>query len=156
MKAHRCRGKLVIATALAAVLALATPAAAVTSTTTVTAAPQSTVANSPVHLQATVSCASDPSGGLGVTFFDGGTLLTTVPVAANGQTDYTAAFAAGTHTITAVYNGNGTCDASNGTTTVEVTSSPTPPGTPFGLCLLACGGLINFTTGDINIHNTIH
>ncbi|MEU0009245.1 Ig-like domain-containing protein [Streptomyces sp. NPDC006314] len=134
MRTTRDRGMLVTATALAAVLGLASPAAAVPSSTTVTATPQSTTAGSPVHLQATVTCASDPSGGLGMTFFDGGDLLVTVPVAPNGQADYTATFPAGSHTITAAYNGNGTCDASHSTTTVEVTTAPTPPGPVPGAC----------------------
>ncbi|MFB7779510.1 Ig-like domain-containing protein [Streptomyces bauhiniae] len=155
MRSIRCRGKLVVAAALAAVLGLASPAAAVASTTTVTATPQSTTEGSPVHLQATVVCSSDPSGGLGVTLFDGATELTTVPVGADGHADYTTTFTAGTHNITAAYNGNGDCDASNGTTTVQITSAPTPPTpTPSG-CLLLCG-LFGFATGDINIHNNIN
>ncbi|MEV0415005.1 hypothetical protein AB0I68_30480 [Streptomyces sp. NPDC050448] len=46
------------------------------------------------------------------------------------------------------------CDASSSTTTVQVTSAPVPPGPVPGFCLLACGGLINFTTG--NISNYVH
>ncbi|MET7320231.1 Ig-like domain-containing protein [Streptomyces sp. NPDC005549] len=120
-----------------------------------TAIPQSTEVNTPVQLAATVDCPSDPTGGLGVTFFDGSDLLDTVPVNANGQATYTATFAStGTHTITAAYNGNADCDASNSTTTVQVTATPTPPDPDPGLCLLACGGLINFNVGDIT--NTIN
>jgi hypothetical protein len=155
VRSIRCRGKLVVAAALAAVLGLASPAAAVASTTTVTATPQSTTEGSPVHLQAMVACSSDPSGGLGVTLFDGSTELTTVPVGADGRADYTTTFTAGTHNIIAAYNGNGDCDASNSATTVQVTSAPTPPAPiPTG-CLLLCG-LFGFTTGDINIHNNIN
>ncbi|MFE0349047.1 Ig-like domain-containing protein [Streptomyces griseoluteus] len=157
MRSIRCRGKLVVAAALTAVLGLASPAAAVASTTTVTATPQFTTAGSPVHLQALVTCSSNPSGGLGVTFFDGSTELPTVPVGADGQAGYTTTFTPGTHTITATYNGNGNggCDASHSTTTVQVTSAPTPPiPTPTG-CLLLCG-LFGFATGDINIHNNIN
>ncbi|MER7690943.1 Ig-like domain-containing protein [Streptomyces sp. NPDC097610] len=145
------RGKLVIATALAAVLGVATPAEAVASGTTVVVTPQSPTVGTPVQLTATVTCTGDPSGGLGMTFFDGSNLLNTVPVAADGQAIYSTTFSTvGTHTITAAYNGNGTCDASNGTTTVQVTTTPTQPP---GLCLLACGGLIGFNVGDIN--NTV-
>ena len=89
-----------------------------------------------------------------MTFFDGGDLLDTVPVNANGQAGYTATFTtAGSHTVTAAYNGNAQCDASSSTTTVQVTSAPKPPAPTPGFCLLACGGLINFSVGDIN--NTI-
>ncbi|MFF9868167.1 Ig-like domain-containing protein [Streptomyces sp. NPDC013953] len=87
---------------------------------------------------ATVDCPAVPAGGLGVTFFDGSDLLGTVPVQANGQASYTATFAtAGSRSITAAYNGNEDCDAHNDTTTVQVTSAPTPPA---GFCLLVCGG----------------
>lgn len=150
------RGRLVVATALAAVLGLASPAWAVSSSTTVTATPQSAEVGAPVQLAATVDCPADPTGGLGVTFFDGGDLLDTVPVNANGQAGYTATFTtAGSHTITAAYNGNAECDASNNTTTVQITSTPTPPTPTPGFCLLACGGLINFSTGNINNPVTI-
>lgn len=149
------RGRLVVATALAVVLGLASPAWAVPSSTVVTATPQSAEVGAPVQLAATVDCPADPTGGLGVTFFDGGDLLDTVPVNANGQASYTATFATvGSHSITAAYNGNAECDASSNTTTVQVTAVPTPPGQTPGFCLLACGGLINFSVGDIN--NTVN
>ncbi|MFE3791853.1 Ig-like domain-containing protein [Streptomyces goshikiensis] len=154
MRITRGRGNLVVITALAAVVGLASSAAAVASNTTVTATPQTTTAGSPVQLHASVGCESDPGGGLGVTFFDGGNLLVTVPVNASGQADFSTSFTVGTHTITAAYNGNETCDASSSTTTVEATSASTPPSTTPGWCLLACGGLINFSTG--NITNYIH
>ncbi|WP_381790600.1 Ig-like domain-containing protein [Streptomyces niveus] len=149
------RGRLVVATALAAVLGLASPAWAVPSSTTVTATPQSAQVGASVQLAATVDCPADPTGGLGMTFFDGTVQLDTVPVNANGQASYNTTFStAGSHTITAAYNGNSGCDASNSTTTVQVTSAPTPPGPNPGFCLIACGGLINFSTGDIN--NTVN
>ncbi|MFC9154642.1 Ig-like domain-containing protein [Streptomyces bauhiniae] len=153
------KARLTVAAALAAVLGLASPAWAVPSSTTVTASPQSTAVNSPVQLLATVDCPSDPTGGLGVTFFDGSDLLDTVPVNANGQASYTASFTTtGSHTITAAYNGNTDCDASNSTTNVQVTAAPTPPDPTPGFCLLACGGLINFSVGDItnNINTSGH
>ncbi|WP_457462971.1 Ig-like domain-containing protein [Streptomyces sp. TE5632] len=139
--------------AIAAVVGLATPAAAaVPSSTTVTASPSAASVGAPVELTATVTCSADPSGGLGVTFFDGGDILDTVPVGTDGQAEYTTAFATpGTHTITAAYNGNEDCFASNSETTVAVSTAPVPPTPPgSGSCLLACGGLINFTVGDIN------
>ncbi|KIF78977.1 hypothetical protein QR77_19020 [Streptomyces sp. 150FB] len=90
-----------------------------------------------------------------MTFFDDSTLLDTVPVNANGQASYTTTFTTvGSHTITAAYNGTAECDASNNTTTVQVTSAPTPPDPTPGFCLLVCGGLINFSVGDIN--NTVN
>lgn len=161
MRITQRRGKLVIATALAAVLGLASPAWAVPSSTTVTASPQSAEVGTAVQLQATVDCPADPTGGLGVTFFDGGNELGTAPVNANGQAGQTATFTTvGTHTITAAYNGNAECDASNNTTTVQVTPVPNPPSPTPGFCLLACGGLINFSVGDItnnvNISKRLH
>jgi hypothetical protein len=146
------RGKLVMGAALAAVLGLASPAAAVGSTTTVTVTPVSTTVGGVVRLQATVACASDPSGGLGVTFFDGANQLDTVSVGADGQAGQFALMTtAGTHTITAAYNGNGACDASSSTATVEVRAAATPPGQdPW--CPLTCGALISITEGDIYNH----
>lgn len=142
---------------MAAVLGLASPAWAVSSNTTVTATPQSAAVGTSVQLAATVDCAADPTGGLGVTFFDGSDLLDTVPVNANGQAGYTASFTtAGSHTITAAYNGNTECDASSNTTTVQVTSAPNPPGPTPGFCLIACGGLVNFSVGNINNPVTIN
>ncbi|MDV9187443.1 Ig-like domain-containing protein [Streptomyces sp. SR27] len=148
-------GTLVAAAALAAVIGLATPAAAVDSSTTVQASPSTTTVGNPATLTATVACAEDPSGGLGVTFWDGPDVLDTIAVNSSGQATYTATFnVTGTHTITAAYNGNTGCDASSNTTTVTVTQTPAPP-TP-GPCLLLCGGpgLFNFSTG--NIHNEVN
>ncbi|MGW6746636.1 Ig-like domain-containing protein [Streptomyces sp. NPDC055025] len=142
--------------ALAAVVALASPAAAaVPSSTAVQATPSAAAVGESVVLSATVSCTADPSGGLGVTFFDGSDLLTTVPVGADGQASYPTSFStAGSHTITAAYNGNADCGASNAETTVVVSEAPVPPMPPIRYCLLACGGLINFSAG--NIHNEIN
>ncbi|MET9888175.1 Ig-like domain-containing protein [Streptomyces sp. NPDC006430] len=141
-------------TAALAVMAFASPAAAaVPSTTTVQASPSTVTAGQSVDLTATVTCAGDPSGGLGMTFYDGAAVLTTVPVGANGTSAYTANFTStGSHTITAAYNGNDNCNASNNTTKIEVSAAPAPPTTP-GMCLL-CNGLINFTVS--NIHNEVN
>ncbi|WP_432747360.1 Ig-like domain-containing protein [Streptomyces sp. JH002] len=138
--------------ALVMVFALGTPAAALEpSSTTVTASPATATVGSPVTLTATVSCSQDPSGGLGVTFFDGPDLLATVPVGSDGVATYSTTFATeGAHTITAAYNGNDVCAASNDETTVVVSAAPVPPTPPFGWCALVCGSLINFTVGDIN------
>ncbi|MFB8774878.1 Ig-like domain-containing protein [Streptomyces broussonetiae] len=143
--------------ALTLVLAAASSAVAAPSATTVTASPASAAVGSPVQLTASVSCGSDPGGGLGVSFFDGGDLLDTVPVA-GGVAAYSTVFtASGSHTITAAYNGNDACDASSATVTVTVSPAAPPPSTPPslglpGLCLLACGGGIGFTVGDIRNH----
>lgn len=145
--------------ALAAVVGLASPAAAaVDSTTTVTASPSAANVGVPVTLTATVICDADPTEGLGVTFFDGGDILRTVSVGAGGQAEHTASFTTtGTHTITAAYNGNDNCFASNNTTTVVVSAVPVPPTPPAnGFCFLACGGLIGFTVGDINNNINVH
>ncbi|MFH9745951.1 Ig-like domain repeat protein [Streptomyces anulatus] len=92
------------------------PAWAVPSSTTVTATPQSAEVGTQVELAATVDCPADATGGLGVTFFDGNTLLDTVPVNANGQASHTTTFTTvGSHTITAAYNS---------------TRSATPPAAP--------------------------
>ncbi|MET9876717.1 Ig-like domain-containing protein [Actinacidiphila glaucinigra] len=111
--------------AIAAVVGVASPAAAADqSTTTLQVSPTTAAAGSPVQLTARVSCPGEPSGGngLGVTFFDGGNILATQPVVANGFASYVARFtSSGTHTITAAYNGNDNCFASNTTATVTVT-----------------------------------
>lgn len=149
--------KFVAFAALFTVVGMASPAAAaVQSTTTVQASPSATTVGAPVELSATVTCADDPSGGLGMTFFDGGDILATVPVGPDGQASYTTGFATtGSHTVTAAYNGNDNCFASNDETTVTVSATPVPPTpTPGGFCLLACGGLISFNVG--NIHNEIN
>ncbi|MFJ2418875.1 Ig-like domain-containing protein [Streptomyces brevispora] len=149
--------KLAPIAALATVLAFAAPAAAADQSTTVAqASPSAVTIGQPVNLTATVSCPGDPSGGLGMTFFDGGDLLDTVPVSADGTAAYTAhPTTVGTHTITAAYNGNDNCGASNDETTVVVSAAPVPPTTPStGPCLLACGGLISYNIGDI--HNEVN
>ncbi|MES4890998.1 Ig-like domain repeat protein [Streptomyces sp. NPDC096012] len=150
------KGRLVVVTALAALLGLASPAWAAPSNTTLTATPQSTAVGAPVQLQATVNCPADPTDGLGVTFFDDHTLLGTVPANATGQAGFTTTFTTtGTHTITAAYNGNTECDASSATTGVQVTAAPTPPAATPGLCLLACNGLITFTGVNGDLTNNI-
>lgn len=143
--------------ALAAVVGLATPAVAVEdSSTTVQVSPASPTVGQSVVLTATVSCPGDPSGGVGMTFFDGDVLLDTVGVGANGVAAYTTTFTTtGTHLITAAYNGNDNCFASNNDTVVTVAQTPPPPDQP---CLLVlCGtltNLVDFTVGDI--HNEIN
>ncbi|MFD1519358.1 Ig-like domain-containing protein [Pseudonocardia yunnanensis] len=122
------------------------------STTTVQASPSSATVGQEVVLTATVTCPGfPPQGGLGVTFFDGANLLDTVPVNASGQASLTTTFTTqGAHEITAAYNGNGNCGASNATTTVQVTSQPDPPTPPTPPTPCMCGG----GSGLVNIHNS--
>jgi hypothetical protein len=59
--------------------------------------------------------------------------------------------------ITAAYNGDSDCAASNNTTTVDVTSSPTPPAPP-GLIGTVLGGINignNYTSNEINSNKQI-
>ncbi|MFI2299714.1 Ig-like domain-containing protein [Actinacidiphila glaucinigra] len=118
---------------MTAVVGAASPAAADQSTTTLQISPTTAAAGSPVQLTARVFCPGEPGGGvgLGVTFFDGGNILDTRPVVANGFAGYVARFATtGTHTITAAYNGNVNCFASNAKATVTVTPPSTAPTAP--------------------------
>jgi hypothetical protein len=132
--------------ALPAVVVLASPAAAASSSTTALASPSAAVIGQSVYLSAEVTCPVDPSGGLGVTFFDGADELFTAEVDANGQTAPRAVelTTVGTHTITAAYSGNGidNCTASHDETTIVMSEAPVPP--PNGNCLIACGSLINY------------
>ena len=140
-----------------AVVAFASPAAAaaVSSSTTVQASPSTAATGQSVDLSSTVTCAGDPSGGLGMTFFDGANVLATVPVGMDGTSAFATSFTStGAHTITAAYNGNDNCDASNNTTTVQVTAAPAPPTPPSGLCLLTCNSLIDIRIDNVgNIYN---
>ena len=100
----------------------------VTSSTTVQASPAAATTGEQVTLTATVTCPGFSPGGLGVTFFDGPSLLETVPVDAGGQAALTTSFSTtGTHEITTAYNGDSNCAASNDTTSVEVSAAPAPP-----------------------------
>jgi hypothetical protein len=121
-----------VPSALAAVALSATQASAQpldTSTTTVKAMPVTVGRGQAVTLTAEVGCPADPSGGLGVTFFDGPTLLATVPVDSSGDASLTTSFpTTGIQDITAAYNGNADCAASDPTTTAGATSMPILPG----------------------------
>lgn len=154
MKARRARttGFVVALAAAAAVVFPATTAAAAdTSSTTVQASRSSATVDQLVTLGATVTCASDPSTGLGVSFFDGPDLLATAPVSPDGHSSLATGFTTtGTHTITAAFNGDDNCGASHDTTTVTVSDAPPPPAGNPG-CLLC--GLIGFQVGDI--HNNV-
>lgn len=90
-----------------------------------------------------------------MTFFDGANVLATVPVETDGTSAFATSFTStGAHTVTAAYNGNDNCDASNNTTTVQVTAAPAPPTPPSGLCLLTCNSLIDIRIDNVgNIYN---
>jgi hypothetical protein len=139
-------------TALAALLAFAPQAsAAEVSATAVRASPAAATVGERVVLTATVDCTDAPEGGLGVTFFDGSNLLATVDVDPNGFASLATSFiTTGDHLITASYNGNDNCFASNDEMTVAVSDAPTPPTPPLG-------GLISLNyvaNGNTNEGNT--
>jgi hypothetical protein len=144
---------------LAGLAVSATQASAqVDSTTTVTASPMVAGVGQSVTLTAEVTCAGDPSGGLGLSFSDGPNLIATVPVDSSGDASLTTTFStAGTHTITASYDGNSNCYASYSTMTVTVTAVPIPP----GLIGIILGGINignrytynSYTFNEINSHN---
>jgi uncharacterized repeat protein (TIGR01451 family) len=86
---------------------------AVTTTTTLTSSPNPSNVGQPVTLTATVAT----SGGSGtptgtVTFKDGATTLGTVPLSGTAAVFTTSALSAGSHSITATYNGDTNFSAS--------------------------------------------
>jgi hypothetical protein len=138
----------VLAFCLCALLAAASPALAgntTPSTTVLTSSPDPSTVGQAVTLTATVTGqAGVPSGN--VTFLDGMTPLGTVALNASGVATFTtAAFTAGTHTLSAQYAGNGTylpsagadtqtVNAAAGTTTaLTVAPNPAPQGQPVTL-----------------------
>lgn len=104
----------------------------VTSTVSVTS-PSPVTVGTPTSVTATVTCTEvggSPVGG-SVVFFDGMTVLGTLPVTTASPATVTlpTTFStSGTHTITASFTGTPTCSASSGTTTVVVN----PTGTTVG------------------------
>jgi hypothetical protein len=98
---------------------------AASSTTALVAGPASTQYGDPVTLTATVT-----SGATGtVSFYDGSVLLGTGTVSNGVATLTTTAFVAGSHTITAVYNGDATYASSqSGPATVTVSKKTGPSG----------------------------
>lgn len=105
-----------------------------TETFTVTAAPVVvaltpsnwyTQASTGVSFQAAVSSwsAGTPNGIGAVSFYDGATLLATVPVDASGKAGFsTSSLTAGSHTVTATYAGGG--NYANGSASVTITLTP--------------------------------
>ena len=115
--------------------------------TTITSSVNSSVFGQSVTLTATVSAAvGTPTGS--VTFEDGSTVLGTTSVGASGIATFsTNAFAVGTHTLVAVYNGtssyttsqssNLTLTVSPAATTTNLTSSISTPGAGQNVTLTA-------------------
>jgi hypothetical protein len=145
-----------VPSALAGVALSATQASAQpldASTTTVEATPVTAGSGQAVTLTAEVGSPADPSGGAGVTFFDGSTLLGTAPVDSSGDASLTTSFpATGTQDIRAAYNGNTDCAASNAATTVDVTSMPILPGL-LGIRTGDTGNRYNYNVNYITIKN---
>ena len=98
---------------------------AASTTITLVASPSATQYGDPVTLTATVT-----SGATGtVSFYDGSVLLGTGAVSNGVATLTTSTLAAGTHTITAVYNGDATYASSqSGPATVTVAKKTAPGG----------------------------
>ncbi|MFG2078105.1 Ig-like domain-containing protein [Nonomuraea maritima] len=114
-------------------------------TTTLTASPSSAAIGQYVVLSAHLSGCADTSTSLGMSFFEGGDLLATVPIAANGDASLIRSFSTtGTHTVTAVFNASPECAVSYATTNVVVNDSLAPPGP----------GLLGLNVGDIHIGDT--
>jgi hypothetical protein len=91
--------------------------------TAVTASAGTSVYGQSVTFTATVSAGSPVPGT--VTFRDGSSTLRTVPLDGSGHASYTTAgLGAGSHTITAVYNGNSTCQPGSGSTSLTVSPAP--------------------------------
>ncbi|MQY10661.1 hypothetical protein SRB5_07730 [Streptomyces sp. RB5] len=118
-----------VATAVAAgylhSLALAVEPA---STTTLAADPTEAQPGDPVRLAAHVTCnAGTPTGS--VAFYDGDSLVTTVPLDANGNAVLTTtALPEGAHALTARYAGEGLCPGSVSDTVTVTITAPVPPG----------------------------
>jgi streptogramin lyase len=120
----------------------ALPAATTTTLTTDLAAPS---VGQAIHLTATVTSTAGTPGGT-VTFFDGGTALGTMSLDAAGRAGLAVVFrTAGSHTLTAVFNGTAafapsqspalheTVSAAVTTTTLTASANPAPVGQPLVL-----------------------
>jgi Bacterial Ig-like domain (group 3)/MBG domain (YGX type) len=111
---------------------------------TLVASPSATQYGDPVTLTATVT-----SGATGtVSFYDGSVLLGTGAVANGVATLTTSTLAAGTHTVTAVYNGDATYASSqSGPATVTV-SKKTAPGGGAALTITVQNASREYNTSD--------
>jgi V8-like Glu-specific endopeptidase len=113
-----------------AVLDPAVPAAAAT-TTAFGEAPTSVQAGDHQWLNVTVTPSGSGSLTGNVTFYDGNTLLGTVPLRSTLWVYYadwdTSTLSVGSHTITAVYSGDSNFQGSSAALTISVTPAPQPP-----------------------------
>ena len=115
------------------------PDAAATTGTTLSTSTATAVFGQTVSLTATVnSLAGTPSGT--VTFKDGNTILGTVAIGTGGKATFTTSFAtAGSHVITAVYNGAPNFLASSQALTEQVNAAATRKATTTALAASANG-----------------
>ncbi len=98
----------------AASVSVTTPLQPLPSTTLLSSTPLSTTPGNPVTLSATVSPTPTGSGTAGtVSFYSGGTLLSTINVTGANASYVTTNLPAGNSTITAVYSGNVVLASSN-------------------------------------------
>ena len=116
--------------------------AAVATTTRLTSSATSATVGVPVTLTAVVLASTTNSGaatkapGGSVQFFDGQTLLATVPLNSTGTATWAQAFAtSGSHALSAVYSGDTTFATSTGTLAQSVVAAVTTPNN--GLSLAA-------------------
>jgi sugar lactone lactonase YvrE len=90
------------------------------STTALSSSNTAPFLGAPVTLTALASSTTTGTPTGSMAFFDGTTLLATVPVTANGSATYSSSgFALGTHSITAVYSGDTNFTSSTSSATVE-------------------------------------
>ena len=114
------------------------------STTTLAASPSSTQYGDPVTLTATVT-----SGATGtVSFYDGSVLLGTGSVSNGVATLTTTTFIAGTHTITAVYNGDATYASSQSSPATVTVAKKTGPSGGAALTIAVQNASRQYNTAD--------
>jgi hypothetical protein len=94
-------------------------------TTTVQASPDPAAPGATVTLQATVASAWQGAATGSVTFYDGGTQLGTASLSNNGTATYTtSSLAAGNHSVTAVYSGDGNFLGGSSNPVTELIEAP--------------------------------
>ena len=117
--------------------------------TTVVASPNPAGLNQPVTLTATVTPVSPGAGAPSgvVQFFDGGTLLGTVPVSGGTASLTTSGFAAGSHAILATYGGDASfvTSSGNGTLTVKTAAASSTTAVASSANPSVAGDLITLT-----------
>jgi hypothetical protein len=117
---------------------------AASTTTTLVASPAATQYGDPVALTATVT-----SGATGtVSFYDGSVLLGTGAVSNGIATLTTTRLIAGTHTVTAVYNGDATYASSQSAPATVTVSKKTAPGGGAALTITVQDASRQYNTAD--------